>query len=308
MSRSLTAALALLVLGGAAAPAVAQTAFGDTLSSFSAGLLTGDDALSGIEYFDGHYWVLGLNRPYYDHRLYKITPDGDEVVSSTSLATGYQAFRDLAHDGEYLYASNRDHLAQIDPSTGLPTGVQIPADFGIYLVTGVAYDPATDHFWVMPQRNGQLQVIHEIDRQGNVLATYPNLDTDYTVALSWDTYSPGGPFLWTFAREEVGYESRGVMRQFSPAIGAFTGVEIELVNRSVLQVDGPRGIVLTDQIVPGTVTMTAVQAGAFNPGDGLDWVVVYDADLGEAAPGAAIDVSPVFIETEVHQDNVVQIP
>lgn len=307
MFRPLTTALALLVLVTVATPAVAQTAFGDTLSSFSAGQLTGDTTLMGLEYVDGHYWLTGFNPPYYDHRLYRITPDGGEVVSSTSLATGYHAYYDLAHDGEYLYVTDRDHLAQIDPASGQLTGVEIPTDFGVRLVQGVAHDPATDHFWVIPQRNGQLQVIHEVDRQGTVLATYPNLDTDYTTALTWDTWSPGGPFLWTFSREEIGYQSRVVMRQFSPTIGAFTGVEIEVVNRSELQLDGPRGLVMTDQLVPGTVTMSAVQAGALVPGDGLDWVVVYDADLGDEAPGVAIDVSPGFIETEVHQDDVVQV-
>jgi len=306
-------ATALFAVAGLAllpAAATAQTAFGDTLFSFNAGAITptGDTVLNGMEFAGGHFWVTGFNPPYYDHRLYRIAADGSEVLSSTSLATGYHAYYDLAYDGEFLWATDRDHLAQIDPATGQLTGEQIPTDFGYYLVQAVAHDPATDHFWVIPQRNGQLQVLHEIDRDGNVLATYPNLDTDYTTSLTWDTWSPGGPFLWTFSREEIGYQSRGVMRQFSPAIGAFTGVEITLVNRSPFAQDSPRGLAMTDALVPGTPTMIAVQAGSLDALDGLDWVVVYDADLSAGAPGAQITVSPTAIQTEVHEEDTVTIP
>jgi len=74
-----------------AGPAAAQTtAFGDTLFSFNAGLLTPtpDRALSGVAFAEGHVWVTGFNPPVYDHRLYKISADGSDLVSSTSLATG----------------------------------------------------------------------------------------------------------------------------------------------------------------------------------------------------------------------------
>ena len=306
--------LVLLALAGSLSGvgiASAQTAVGDTLFTFNAGQITPtqDTGLSGIVFADGHHWVTSFNPPTYDHQLYKIAPDGSEVVESYSLGTGYHAYYDLAYDGAFLYVTDRDHLAQIDPATGAFTGVQIPADFGVYLVAGVAYDPATDHFWVVPQRNGQLQVIHEIDRAGTVLRTFPNLDTDYTAALTWDTWSPGGPFLWTFSREEVGLGSRGVLRQFSPAVGAFTGVEIEMVNRSPFVEDSPLGCALTDALDDDTVTMITLQAGALQVTDGLDWVVVYDADLRDGPPlGPQITVSPTAIEVDAPQDETIRVP
>ena len=312
MRRSLLLLAALMTTFAGAGSAAAQTtALGDTLFSFNAGQVTPtqDTGLTGIEFAEGHFWITGFNPPVYDHRLYKISADGSEVVQSTSLATGYHAYYDLAYDGDFLYASDRDHLAQIDPATGQLTGEQIPANFYPYLVQGVAYDPATDHFWVMPQRNGQLQVLHEIDRDGTILRTFPNLDTDYTAALTWDTWSPGGPFLWTFSREEVGRDSRSVLRQFSPGLGAFTGVEIEIVNRSEIVRDGPLGAVLTDGLDPETVTMATLQSGALEVSDGLDWVVVYDADLQDAPPlSPQITVDPPTIEAEVVEDSTVQIP
>ncbi len=301
-----TVALATVVLSPA--PAAAQTAFGDTLASFNAGVLTDDTGLSGITQAEGHLWLTGWNPPAYDHRLYKLAPDGSEVVQSTSLGTGYHAFYDLAYDGEFLWATDRTHLAQIDPASGQLTGEQIPADFTPYLVGGVAHDPQNDHFWVIPRRNGQLQVIHQLDRQGNVLATYPNLDTDYTTALTWDDTSPGGPFLWTFSREEDGLDSRGVMRQFSPALGGFTGVEIALVNRSEIVQDQPHGLAFTTDLAAGPATLVAVQAGALEVTDGLDWVVVYDADLAGGAPAPQITVDPAAITAEVIEDSTVTLP
>jgi hypothetical protein len=312
-TRPLTALVTSLVLGSAllmATPAAAQTAPGDTLFSFNAGQLApgGDTGLRGVVFAEGHFWVTSFNPPTYDHRLYKIAPDGSAIVQSTSLGTGYHAYYDLAFDGEFLWATDRDNLVQIDPATGQLTGEQIPTDFGYLLVGGVTYDPATDHFWVVPQRNGQLQVLHEIDRQGNVLATYPNLDSDFTTALTWDTWSPGGPYLWTFSREEVGYDSRGVLRQFSPAIGAFTGVEIAMINRSPVVADGPSGCAMTADLVDGTVAMVTVQTGALGVYDGLDWVVVYDADLRDGQPTAAITVDPASIQTEVIEGDTTTIP
>ena len=263
------------------APALAQSSFGDTLFSFNAGQLTPspDRALVGVEFAGGHFWVTGVNPPLYDHRLYKISADGSTLVSYTSLGSGYHAYFDLAYDGEFLYATDRDRIVQIDPDSGLLTGVEISISFGYLLVQGLAYDPASDHFWVIPQRNAQLQIIHEIDRAGNILNTYPNLPTDYTTSLAWDQWSPNGPYLWTFSREEIGYNSRTVMRQFSPAIGAFTGIEIEAVNRSPVVLDGPLGIAMSAELDTSIISMIALQSGALQVTDGLDWMVVYDADL-----------------------------
>lgn len=288
-----------------------QTEFGDTLSSFNAGQLTPtqDRTLFGVEFAQGYYWITGMNPPYYDHRLYKISPDGNTLVSFTSLGTGYHAFYDLAYDGEFLYATDRDSIIQIDLSTGLPTGVRIPADFDYLLAQGLAYDPATDHFWVMPHKNAQLQIIYEIDREGNVLNTYPNKITDNTVSLTWDTLSPNGPFLWTFSREEIGYDSRGVMRQFSPATGQFTGVEIEMKNRSPYVQDGPLGITFTTELDSSTVTMAALQSGAIEFYDGLDWIVVYNADLrNQGNIGPEITVEPTSIQIQLPFNDSLEVP
>ena len=307
---SLLAALTICFLS--MGPAAAQsTVFGDSLFSFNAGQLTPtqDYSLKGLVFAEGHYWVTSSNPPYYDHRLYKISADGSEVVSWTSLATGYHAYSDLAYDGEFLWATDRDHLAQIDPATGTLTGGQIPANFGTYLVAGVTYDPATDHFWVIPQRNAQLQVIHEIDRAGTILNTYANLDSDLTLSLTWDTWSPGGPFLWTVGREEIGFDSRGVVRQFSPALGGFTGVEIETLNRSLYALDVPVGVSFTTDLAPDRATMIVLQAGALLPTDGLDWIVTYDADLQNSPPPAAqLGVTPSSIETQVTEGDTLFVP
>jgi hypothetical protein len=288
-----------------------QTQFGDTLFSFNAGTLTPtqDRNLKALEFALDHYWIIGMNPPFYDHRLYKIRPEDNTLVSFTSLGTGYQSFQDLAFDGQFLYATNKDVIVQIDPNTGLLTGVTIPADFGYLLAQGLAYDPATDHFWVMPHRNGQLQIIYEIDRAGNIIRSFPNKTTDYTASLTWDNISPNGPFLWTFSRVEVGYDNQYLMRQFSPAIGQFTGVEIEMVSRSPVGQDGVLAIALTQELDTSVVTMIALQSGSFATNDGLDWIVVYNADLrNQGTFGSSISVDPPSIQLQIPYGDSLLIP
>jgi hypothetical protein len=288
-----------------------QTEFGDTLFSFNAGSLTPtqDYTLLGVEFAEDHFWVTGMNAPYYNHRLYKISADGSTLVSYTSLGSGYHGFFDMAYDGEFLYVVDRDSIVQIDLNTGLPTGERIYISFDYLLLQGLAYDPVTDHFWVIPQRNGQLQVICEIDRNGNILNSYPNKNSDYTAALAWDTLSPDGPFLWTFSSEANGYNSRGVMRQFSPAIGQFTGVEIEMINRSEFVEDSPLGMAFTPDLDSNIVTAVALQMGAIGITDGLDWIVVYNADLrGQPTPGPEISVTPLSIQVQLPFGDSLEVP
>jgi len=308
MLKSITFLVFILLINNVS---LTQTEFGDTLFSFNAGSLTPtqDYSLQGIEFADDHFWVTGTNAPYYNHRLYKISADGSTLVSYTSLGSGYHAYFDMAYDGEFLYVVDRDSIVQVDLTTGLPTGERIYISFDYLLLRGLAYDPVSDHFWVIPQRNGQLQIICEIDRDGNILSSYPNKNTDYTTALTWDTLSPGGPFLWTFSREEIGYDSRGVMRQFSPATGEFTGVEIEMKTRSEFVADSPLGMAFTPDLDSNIVTAIALQAGAIGVTDGLDWVVVYNADLtGQPAQGPDITVDPTSIQIQLPYGDSLDIP
>jgi hypothetical protein len=288
-----------------------QTEFGDTLFSFNAGSLTPtqDYTLLGIEFAEDHFWITGMNAPYYNHRLYKISADGSTLVSYTSLGSGYHGFFDMAYDGEFLYVVDRDSIVQIDLNTGLPTGERIYISFDYLLLQGLAYDPVTDHFWVIPQRNGQLQIIFEIDRNGNILNSYPNKLSDATAALAWDTLSPGGPFLWTFSSYAEGYNNLGIMRQFSPAIGDFTGVEIEMIYRSEFFLDYPLGLAFTPDLDSSIVTMIALQAGAIGITDGLDWVVVYNADLtGQPVLGPEIYVEPSSIQIQLPFGDSLEVP
>jgi hypothetical protein len=289
----------------------AQTQFGDTLFTFNAGQLTPtqDYSLRGVEFAEDHFWVTGVNVPFYNHRLYKFSADGNILVDYTSLGSGYHAYADMAYDGEFLYLVDKDSIVQIDLNTGLPTGERIYISFDYLLLQGLAYDPIKDHFWVIPHRNAQLQIISEIDRDGNILNSYPNKISDYTVALSWDTLSTGGPFLWTFSSEPIGFNNRGVMRQFSPAIGEFTGVEIEMQTRSEFVADYPLGMAFTPNLDSNTVTAIALQAGAINVTDGLDWIVVYDADLrDQPIPGPRITVDPNLLQVQVPFGDSLTVP
>ncbi|MGH1362143.1 MAG: T9SS type A sorting domain-containing protein [Calditrichia bacterium] len=309
MAKNLLVVLCLVCL---LIPAHSQTTtFGDTLFSFNAGVMTPspDRGLVGIEFFNDNFWVTGFNPPTYDHQLYRYSSDGSTLISSISLGSGYHAYFDLAYDGQYLYVTDRDSVIELDPATGTRTGGGFAADFGYLLIQGLAYDPVGDHFWTIPQRNAQLQIIYQMDRNGNILNSYPNNTTDYTTSLTWDSWSPGGPFLWTFSREEIGWDSRRVMRQFSPATGSFTGVEIEITNRSPIALDNPAGIVMTSELDTSKITIAAIQTGAMQTTDGLDWIVAYDADLrGQGASGPDISVSPASISAQVNFGDSLTVP
>ncbi|MEL6615723.1 MAG: FlgD immunoglobulin-like domain containing protein, partial [Bacteroidota bacterium] len=224
------------------------------------------------------------------------------------LGTGYHAYYDLTYDGEFLWATDRTQLVQIDPASGALTGETIPTDFTPYLVQGVTYDPATDRFWVIPQRNAQQQILYQIDREGNRLRSFAPPPGDAVTSLAWDAVSPGGPSLWLFVRQSIGYNTRGVFRQFSPALGALTGVEFEMVNRSAIAVDGPRGSAFTTDLVPGTPTLVSLQAGELEPRDGLDWVVAYTADLASDPQSAGIAVDPPSLAATVTQEETITVP
>ena len=99
------------------------------------------------------------------------------------------------------------------------------------------------------------------------------------------------------------------MRQFSPAIGQFTGVEIEMKNRSEFVEDSPLGMAFTPDLDSNIVTAIALQMGAIGITDGLDWIVVYNADLrGQPTPGPEISVTPLSIQVQLPFGDSLEVP
>ena len=70
----------------------------------------------------------------------------------------------------------------------------------------VAYDPATDHFWV----TDYTQDFYEIDRQGNIIQQIPNSGAGElsVTGLAWYANDPNGFKLYIFSQNGVGSLTR----------------------------------------------------------------------------------------------------
>lgn len=190
-------------------------AVGDELYQVDVGASTGHIAVLGVEYALGQYWVtsggqMGSGDPNY---LFQLDKDGNVINSWTQGTVSSWGWRDLAFDGEFLYASDSTVIEQIDPGTGAATGVTISCPTNP--CRALAYDPATDHFWTANWASN----IWEIDRSGAIVNAFPNTLSAYGAA--WDAWSPGGPYLWVWSQDG----SPAVLAtQIDPATGAQTGV------------------------------------------------------------------------------------
>jgi hypothetical protein len=192
--------------------------FGDEVFSFDPETESGDSRCVGIE-FDGQYfWVTGAN-DLVTHLLHKFDRYGNHIEAFDQGTISDWGWRDLAWDGQYLYASDEHELAIIDPTSGqkvgelpLPTSINPP-------LRALAWDPETDHFWSASFRSN----IIEFDRTGQTLAVYAN---DYVVyGMAWDDVSEDGPWLWVFSQDGLPPTR---ISQFDPRTGTYTNVAFQV--------------------------------------------------------------------------------
>ncbi len=274
---------------------------GDTLMTFNAGILTPtpDRTLMGVEFAEGYFWVTGADPDdTYQHKLYKISADGQTLVDYYTYPFGFASWKDMCYDGEFLYVADIDTIRQIDLSNGQPTGVKIPGP--IYYQSGLAYDPATDHFWV----SGDGNLIYEINRQGDVVRTLSFLNDLPAAGLAWDVWTAGGPYLWIWSMKYTASDVRPVAYQMFVETGLLTGVTFEGVNMNPngdLGADYALGATISDELIDGKVAFIGLHGSSYQQNnDQLDWVVAYDlAPESSGIPGPVVSVSPPFIENDL---------
>ena len=204
--------------------------FGDELAWFDIGGVTGDNQLLGVVYARNYFWVSGGNSGAQPNFLYKFDRSG-HLVESIEQGTDGWGWLDLAWDGQYIYGTdyNTAVISQFDPETSEVVGnILNPGAAGL----GLAYDPATDHFWGVYWWNSPLT---EFDRDGNIIGSYPQDPLTGIFGLAWDDKSADGPWLWVFSQES----GAGLtIAQFDPIHHEFTGTQFQAVDHSANSLAG----------------------------------------------------------------------
>ena len=274
--------------------------FGDEVAYFGLQSQCGDNQLLGAIFALGHFWVSGGNSGNDPNNLYKFDIDGN-LVDTYSQGTTDWGWLDLTWDGQYIYGTDfaTDIIGQFDPSTGQVVGtVPNPTASGL----GIAYDPATDHFWGV---NWWGSNIIEFDRSGTIINSYPQAPLHSIFGIAWDNVSTDGPWLWCFSQED-GAEL--TVAQFDPVNGSMTGVQFIAINHDGVDIAG--GLGFTTEFDPTLGLLVCLGQGDIN-----DWVGLYevteaanwlqiDPTSGSINPGESETIEITFDMTEV--DDTVQ--
>ena len=175
----------------------------------------GDTQLLGMEFDGTYFWVTGGNSGSDPNVLYKLDAQGNLVQQFNQTGTVSWGWRDMAFDGEFLYASDDGIIDQIDPATGDITGVTINGPENPN--RALAYNPDNDHFFTANFGSS----IYEFDRTGAVINIWGNSKAIY--GMAFDDISTDGPWLWIFSQDGASPILMEIS-QFDPSTGTYTGI------------------------------------------------------------------------------------
>jgi hypothetical protein len=235
------------------------TEAGDEMFYFDAQAATSDNQLLGAVFANGHFWVNGGNAGTDPNNIYEFDREGN-LLSTYSQGTSSWGWLDLGYDGTYIYGVDytTDEISQFDPASGTIVGT-IPNDAD-NAGLGITYDPTTDHFWGCYWFGADLV---EFDRDGNLIASYPQAPLTSIFGIAWDNYSADGPWLWVFSQET----SNGLLiAQFDPRSGSYTGVEYTGVDRSGSGLDISGGCEISIDYNPAKVALVTLTQGNISDG------------------------------------------
>jgi hypothetical protein len=244
----------------------------DLLFSSMAGMTCDDNQLFGVEFADGHFYITGGNSGSEPNKVYILNPEGTLVGVFDQWNSIGWGWHDLAYDGDYLYAGDYTGIYAFDFSGTPVPSMNIPA--GGY---ALAYDPATDHFWV-----GTSSGLAEIDRAGNIIWFGPGGVT-FPTGLAWDDAVLDGPWLWIF--DHTG-SPLTTIHQFDPESHVLTGLtyQLPLLPGSTDQVAA--GLAFTDEWDPAVHVLVGMTQGT--PEDQLFCLEMYPVLI----PQVAVTMTP----------------
>jgi len=173
--------------------------------------------------------------------------------------------RGMCFDGQYVYHStNTTTVQKVDPVTRTVVGT-VPvagAPNGFRFIT---YNPDGNSGagsiiggnWTSPNLN-----FYEFSLTGTLLRTITSTVTG-VYGLAYDNWSPGGPFLWVWS-QGAGAGTPQLIQQMNYTTGLYTGVTHDV--KSDVGIGQPTsgiagGLFITDQLVPGFVTLGGLMQG-----------------------------------------------
>jgi hypothetical protein len=242
---------------------------GDTLQLFDASIITPDTntRLRGIAYIGDHIYVsTGVN--FDDQfKLYKMDKSGTSVEETFTFYTAFNGWSAITADNQYIYGVEQYSIVKFDPVSG--TIVENYPKTG-FSPSAMAYDPQQEYFY-MGSGTGAIKVIDKQDNEINFYVTPYDIE-----GLAWDSWSPGGPYLWVYYPGESDSTLR--VARLEPESGdpaglAFTGLNL---SGDPNEADLPLDAFVTPDWQQDKLVFLALQESNSLPGDGHDKVVVYD--------------------------------
>jgi len=183
---------------------------GDFLFDVDIQAPTGDIRCLGVENVSGlhDWWVTGAADMQGGY-LYQLSYDGQLLWRYSQGNSAGWGWRDLAYDGDYLYASDSYFIEQISVQNGSVTGLKINSP--ISPARALAYDPVTDSFWTASYDSPIYNVFWNGSHQ-----TYDNPNSLSIYGMAMD---PVNDILWTWSQDASG----ALASAFNPRTGIFTG-------------------------------------------------------------------------------------
>ena len=163
---------------------------------------TGDFMMQGCEFVGDYWWVSGGSGEGGNNFFYKFDIHGVYAGAIPQPSTTAFGWFDLAYDGEYLYGSDSHVITGVDES-GIPqTTINSPLNPS----RAIAYDPASDHFWVADYGSD----IYEISRDGTVIQQIANEGENELniTGLAWNELDDEGYHLYLFSQNGTGIQTR----------------------------------------------------------------------------------------------------
>ena len=192
---------------------------------------------AGVE-FDGQFFYTTI---WNGTDILKFYANGNYI--ETMAISGASGLRDLAWDGEFLYAgASSTTIYQIDPSDMSVVGtISTPEN-----VRAIAYDDGADGFWICDWSTD----LYLVGRDGAILNVIANPGVESNYGMAYDGFT-GAPTLWLFSQGGSGAD----FVQVDINSGTLTGVSHNA---------------LADLTVTGTST---IAGGAFTTVDYLSGTV-----------------------------------